>query len=603
MNPPDEAVWLRGVLRGIGRREPLGWPRGAVGASPETPEARRGRPKCRGRAENGEEINTPRTGAAKMPALCFATSALPGRAASRSFFRTERQFTLRCHSRRRGRGGSVVRLLASNVGEPGSIPGGAAPGSSRVEIMPDDSAGRRALSVSPSSPSLTFRRCSRCTRPHAPEVPRRYALRDTNPPPTRKNHAKQALSCAEFIRTGWDVLYRKTVSSSASRARQRRRAKNLLLLLLFLLLYHFPSSVTLALATEITRIGDDGKPRQDTRRSNFRISACGNRAGRCCRWSGFPGDLPYLPSLYSGAAPYSGPFAPIGSRDLDVKRRPNLCTQSLCVSAQYLRLVITELQLTRQRSLVWLHTAGLEMKSKITDMDVSIYDLIVTSRPSVVAMNLVSHLQVSHSRCREAGECIHECREAGSGIYWCREAGECIHECREAGSGIYWCREAGGCIHECREAGSGIYWCREAGECIHECREAGSGIYWCREAGECIHECREAGSGIYWCREAGECIHECREAGGGIYWCREAGECIHECREAGSGIYWCREAGLIPGRPYISPIERTLTGLYSPRTVRHLQFICVMLGNDMPAGTADKDAVPLFHRPAVSSWM
>ncbi|KAJ8887586.1 hypothetical protein PR048_013803 [Dryococelus australis] len=45
----------------------------------------------------------------------------------------------------RGRGGVVVRLLASHLGEPGSIPNGVAPGFSHVGIVPDDAAGCRRV--------------------------------------------------------------------------------------------------------------------------------------------------------------------------------------------------------------------------------------------------------------------------------------------------------------------------------------------------------------------------------------------------------------------------------------------------------------------------
>ncbi|KAJ8889479.1 hypothetical protein PR048_008978 [Dryococelus australis] len=48
--------------------------------------------------------------------------------------------------KRRGRGGLVVRLLASHQGEPGSIPGGVAPRLSQVGIVPDDAAGQRVSS-------------------------------------------------------------------------------------------------------------------------------------------------------------------------------------------------------------------------------------------------------------------------------------------------------------------------------------------------------------------------------------------------------------------------------------------------------------------------
>ncbi|KAJ8871876.1 hypothetical protein PR048_028216 [Dryococelus australis] len=45
-----------------------------------------------------------------------------------------------------GRGGVVVRLLASNLCEPGLIPGGVAPGFSHVGIVPDDATCRRVSS-------------------------------------------------------------------------------------------------------------------------------------------------------------------------------------------------------------------------------------------------------------------------------------------------------------------------------------------------------------------------------------------------------------------------------------------------------------------------
>ncbi|KAJ8882875.1 hypothetical protein PR048_014696, partial [Dryococelus australis] len=46
----------------------------------------------------------------------------------------------------KGRGGLVVRLLASHLSEPGSIPCGVAPGYSHVGIVLDDAAGRRVFS-------------------------------------------------------------------------------------------------------------------------------------------------------------------------------------------------------------------------------------------------------------------------------------------------------------------------------------------------------------------------------------------------------------------------------------------------------------------------
>ncbi|KAJ8890148.1 hypothetical protein PR048_009655 [Dryococelus australis] len=50
------------------------------------------------------------------------------------------------HSRRRSRGGAVVRLLASRPREPGSILGAVPPGLSHVGIVPDDASGKQAFS-------------------------------------------------------------------------------------------------------------------------------------------------------------------------------------------------------------------------------------------------------------------------------------------------------------------------------------------------------------------------------------------------------------------------------------------------------------------------
>ncbi|KAJ8870201.1 hypothetical protein PR048_029217 [Dryococelus australis] len=58
-----------------------------------------------------------------------------------------------------GRGGVAVRLLASRLGKPGSIPGGVAPRFSHVGIVPDDGAGWRV-----------FSRISRFPRPFIPAL-------------------------------------------------------------------------------------------------------------------------------------------------------------------------------------------------------------------------------------------------------------------------------------------------------------------------------------------------------------------------------------------------------------------------------------------------
>ncbi|KAJ8888255.1 hypothetical protein PR048_007742 [Dryococelus australis] len=59
-----------------------------------------------------------------------------------------------------GRGGDVVRLLASHLGEPGSIPGMVAPGFSHVGTVPNMPLVGGFPGGSPVSPALSFRRCS-----------------------------------------------------------------------------------------------------------------------------------------------------------------------------------------------------------------------------------------------------------------------------------------------------------------------------------------------------------------------------------------------------------------------------------------------------------
>ncbi|KAJ8866865.1 hypothetical protein PR048_032727 [Dryococelus australis] len=66
--------------------------------------------------------------------------------------------------------------------------------------------------------------------------------------------------------------------------------------------------------TKLNRIRFPARPSPD-----FRICA-----GRC-RWlAGFLEDLPFPPSLHSGAAPHSPRFILVGSREIAVKSRPKL---------------------------------------------------------------------------------------------------------------------------------------------------------------------------------------------------------------------------------------------------------------------------------------
>ncbi|KAJ8873789.1 hypothetical protein PR048_024624 [Dryococelus australis] len=66
----------------------------------------------------------------------------------------------------------VVRLLASHLGNPGSIHSGASPGFSPTVIVLDDAAGWRVFSGISRFPAPAFRRCSTSLRPHRLSRPR-----------------------------------------------------------------------------------------------------------------------------------------------------------------------------------------------------------------------------------------------------------------------------------------------------------------------------------------------------------------------------------------------------------------------------------------------
>ncbi|KAJ8891471.1 hypothetical protein PR048_003999 [Dryococelus australis] len=81
---------------------------------------------------------------------------------------------LKCTSQQklRGRGGVMVRLLASYQSEPGSIPDGVARGFSHVVIVPDHTAVQRVFSGISHFPRPSFRHCSIITSLHRLSRPR-----------------------------------------------------------------------------------------------------------------------------------------------------------------------------------------------------------------------------------------------------------------------------------------------------------------------------------------------------------------------------------------------------------------------------------------------
>ncbi|KAJ8876108.1 hypothetical protein PR048_024017 [Dryococelus australis] len=142
-----------------------------------------------------------------------------------------------------GRGGVVDRLIASHLGELGSIQGGAAPGPSHLVIVPRDAAGRRVFSG-----------ISR------------------HPPPPHSGAAPYSPHFTLIGSQGTDVTSRPNLST--------------------LLGIHHE-------CIPPRRTGFNPWP------CNSRIFACVNRSGRY-RWSaGFLGDLPFRPPFHSSAAPFS----------------------------------------------------------------------------------------------------------------------------------------------------------------------------------------------------------------------------------------------------------------------------------------------------------
>ncbi|KAJ8873599.1 hypothetical protein PR048_024417 [Dryococelus australis] len=177
----------------------------------------------------------------------------------------------------RGRG-VVVRLLASHLGEPGSIPGGVIPGSSHVGILPDDAAGKRVFSG-----------LSRFPRPFhcgaAPYLPRVALIGSQDLDVTSRPHL---FAHSPDLHLNKRYSYKLQLLSSC-----------------------LSEDSGLAFTPVVTSIVE--------------VSGIGVARILIDRWSeGFLWDLPFPPPLQSGAAPYSPHF--IISQEL-VKSRPNLSTQ------------------------------------------------------------------------------------------------------------------------------------------------------------------------------------------------------------------------------------------------------------------------------------
>ncbi|KAJ8891111.1 hypothetical protein PR048_010621 [Dryococelus australis] len=253
-----------------------------------------------------------------------------------------------------GRGGAVARVLASHQGEPGSIPGGVAPGFSHVGIVPHD--GRIFLGDLLFPRALSFRRCSTLTqitfigsRDLAVEEsakslrsldacigqPARHGEMIATPALTEVYLGGPCQAAGSGREMGtvianpagpWMRQMCQGLPSLVSFARRRPLMENILA-------SGCSAYGRAAVAKPISSIGDTSLETPQ----NSQSPASGNRAGRRLCSAGFLGGLPFPPPLHSGAAPLSPHFTLVGSQDLVAKSRPNLSSQLTQLNSGSLR--------------------------------------------------------------------------------------------------------------------------------------------------------------------------------------------------------------------------------------------------------------------------
>ncbi|KAJ8879932.1 hypothetical protein PR048_020553 [Dryococelus australis] len=189
-------------------------------------------------------------------------------------------------------------LLASHLGEPGSIPGSVAPGFPRLGIVPDDTASRRVSSGIFRFPS-----------------PLHSSAATYSPHFTLSDLKTSMLRAVQISPHHWKYVSSKVLPILLSPCLVIRSGFELSLCGInwnwHALQQQPPNPVSLLTAPLVLHAFD-------SRRGPSRIFACGNSAGRF-RWlAGF------LPLSCLGVTPYSPRFTLIDSQDLDVNRRPNL---------------------------------------------------------------------------------------------------------------------------------------------------------------------------------------------------------------------------------------------------------------------------------------
>ncbi|KAJ8866405.1 hypothetical protein PR048_032248 [Dryococelus australis] len=219
-----------------------------------------------------------------------------------------------------GRGSTVVRLLTSHPGKPGSIPGGIAPGTSHAGITPDDATGRWVFSGI--SRFLPFLRSG--AAPYSPRFSPSSALKTSmfraaqiSPHYSWDQLCLSLVVCFILLVEEQFIFLRSRTILSAGLAcceMNPRHFRPYSLwgssgLVVRLLAPHLsePGSIPGGVAPGFSHCPDDA-------------------AGRRFFFSGISR---FPPAFHSGATPCSPRFTLIGSQDLAVESRPNLFTHSI----------------------------------------------------------------------------------------------------------------------------------------------------------------------------------------------------------------------------------------------------------------------------------
>ncbi|KAJ8889981.1 hypothetical protein PR048_009486 [Dryococelus australis] len=243
-------------------------------------------------------------------------------------------YSRHCATRKRGRGGVVVTLLASHLGEPDSIPEGVTPGSSHVEIVPDDAAGRRVFSEISRFP----RHCIPALLPthlnsHPSALKTSIFSADTNSinSTMRKEIRKEGSHRSNSRKGGVVVDTTRGVSGWLPTCKAPHLQLTVAYLAALISLYHsslYDYTDLLHCREHVDKLLTSrlGKPGSITSGVAHEFSHVGIVPDYATgRWVFFR-YRSFTPPLHSGAVSYSPRFTLIGSQDLDVISHPYIST-------------------------------------------------------------------------------------------------------------------------------------------------------------------------------------------------------------------------------------------------------------------------------------